>query len=47
MNQKIKKDVRHGCPDCISWEKPCNKEPCKSCDYYSNWVDKREATANA
>ena len=39
----MKKEVRHGCPDCAHWERPCSKEPCKSCDYYSNWEDKREA----
>ena len=37
-----KKDVRHGCVDCTHYPLPNGKEPCKSCDYYSNWEDKRE-----
>ena len=35
--------VKRGCLDCVSKETPCAKEPCKSCNYYSNWKDKKEA----
>lgn len=47
MSKKTERDVRHGCVDCGHYPLPCGKEPCKSCERWSNWVDKREATANA
>ncbi len=36
-----KRDIRHGCPDCIYWEYPVTKQPCKGCEKYSAWEDKR------
>lgn len=36
-----KKDVRHGCVDCSYYDYPVTKQPCKGCEKYSNWVDKR------
>ena len=36
-----KKDIRHGCPDCTYWECPVTKQPCKGCERYSAWEDKR------
>ena len=41
IKQTEKKDIRHGCLDCTYYEKPTNKEPCKSCENWSNWEDKR------
>lgn len=41
MGKKI--DVRHGCVDCGHYPLPCGKEPCKSCERWSNWKDKKEA----
>lgn len=38
-----KKDIRHGCPDCTYWECPVTKQPCKGCERYSAWEDKRLA----
>ena len=32
-------DVRHGCPDCVSYKSDLKKEPCKSCERWSNWQD--------
>lgn len=31
------RDVKHGCPDCLHYDKPTSKEPCKSCKRWSNW----------
>lgn len=43
MSEKNKEiDVRHGCTDCVHYEKPTNKEPCKSCDKWNNWKDNRQ-----
>lgn len=36
-----KRDIRHGCPDCTYWECPVTKQPCKGCEKYSAWEDKR------
>lgn len=47
MRKKTERDVRHGCVDCGHYPLPCSKEPCKSCERWSNWVDKKEVTANA
>lgn len=45
MAKKTKKtekiDVRHGCTDCVHYETPTNKEPCRGCDKWSNWEDKK------
>ena len=40
--QPEKRDIRHGCVDCTHYPLPNNKEPCKSCERWSNWKDKRE-----
>ena len=40
-NKVVKKDVRHGCVDCSYYDYPVTKQPCKGCEKYSNWVDKR------
>lgn len=29
--------------DCVYYELPLKKEPCKSCERHGAWVDKREA----
>lgn len=34
------KDVKHGCVDCIAYKWDLKQEPCRSCDRWSNWVDK-------
>ena len=37
------RDVKHGCCSCDYYERPASKEPCKSCERWSNWKDKKEA----
>lgn len=36
-----KKDVRHGCLDCVHYDYPVTKQPCKGCERFSAWEDKR------
>ena len=33
-------DIKHGCLDCKDKDTAVTKEPCKSCQNFSNWVDK-------
>lgn len=42
MEPDEKKDVRHGCVDCVYYPLPGGKEPCKSCRNWSAWKDKQE-----
>lgn len=44
MGRKKKTDVApapttvgHGCLDCVSYELPLQKQPCKSCKNWSGW----------
>ena len=34
------KNVKHGCASCSYKDVPVTKEPCKSCERWSNWEDK-------
>ena len=34
------KNVKHGCASCAYKDAPVTKEPCKSCERWSNWEDK-------
>ena len=36
-----KRNVRHGCVDCAYYEYPVTKQPCKGCEKFSAWEDKR------
>lgn len=36
-----KRDVRHGCVDCTHYDCPVTKQPCKGCEKFSAWEDKR------
>lgn len=36
-----KRDIRHGCLDCVHYDCPTTKQPCKGCERYSAWEDKR------
>ena len=36
-----KKDVRHGCLDCTYYDYPVTKQPCKGCERFGAWEDKR------
>lgn len=42
MSKATERDVKHGCCSCFHYELPAAKEPCKSCDRFSNWVDKSD-----
>lgn len=35
-------DVLHGCVDCVYREAPMQKQPCKGCTQWSNWMRDEE-----
>ena len=35
----MERDVKHGCCSCTHYTLPLKKEPCKSCQRWSNWED--------
>lgn len=41
INKTEKRDVRHGCVDCTYYDYPVTKQPCKGCEKFSAWEDKR------
>ena len=35
----MKRDIKHGCVDCKHRDCSVAKQPCKSCERWSKWVD--------